>query len=106
MTSFTLPRSLAWGIVIFLGLAVLAPAQDLPAQSSGCIAVDKDDMRRECTFMENHGYCLVSALDSRDTCLEAADGWLGKLGCEVGAQVDLFACNVVLPLALIKSVTG
>mgnify|MGYP006278920031 CR=1 FL=1 len=103
MTSPTLSRPLLWGIVVFLGLAVLASAQDLPAQDA-CIAVDRDGFRRSCTFLEEHGSCLVGALDSYETCVEALDGWVGRLGCEIGVQVDLLACNVTIPLALIRSI--
>jgi len=105
MQSRTLSPRIAWGIIIILGAAVLLPAQDLPAQDTvGCFAVDQYDMPRSCTFLEEHGACLWNALDSHDTCWEGADGFLEHVGCEIGVQVDLLACNFGMPWRLIQSV--
>ena len=104
MVSFTLSRPLVWGIVIFLGLAILLPAQDLPAQDVGCFAVDRYDLPRDCTFLEEHGHCLVTALESYDQCVEDSDGFWDRAGCEVGVQVDLLACNLSAPFTLIDSI--
>jgi hypothetical protein len=101
----TLSRPLAWGIIILFGLAVLLPAQTLPAQEgTGCFAVDMDDMPRDCTFLEEHGACLWNALDSHDACKEGADGFLDHAACEIGVQVDLLACNLALPWRLLKTI--
>lgn len=100
----TLTRPIIWGIVILLGLAVLLPTRDLPAQEAGCEAVDMNDMPRPCTFLEEHGACLWYALDSHDACVEGADGFWEHAGCEVGVQVDLLACNLGLPWRLLKSI--
>ena len=97
-------RPLAWGLVILFGLAVLMPAQALPAQDTGCIAVDMDDMPRDCTFLEEHGACLWNALDSYEACKDYADGFLDHAGCEIGVQVDLLACNFGLPWRLLKAI--
>jgi hypothetical protein len=97
-------RPFIWGIIIILGLGVLLPAQELPAQDeTGCIAVDKHEMPRDCTFLEEHGACLWNALDSHDTCVEDAEGFLDKAACEIAVQVDLLACNLGMPVRLIKS---
>ena len=95
---------IAWGAIILMGMAVLLPAQELPAQSTGCIAVDQFDMPRDCTFLEEHGACLWNALDSRDTCKDVADGFWDNAVCEVGVQVDLLACNLGLPWRLLRSI--
>jgi len=104
MQPLTLSRPIAWGIVLLLGVAVLLPTQDLPAQDTKCQAVDKYDQPRDCTFLEEHGACLWNALDSYDTCKGDADGFLENTVCEVGVQVDLLACNLGMPLRLFKSV--
>ena len=95
---------IAWGAIILMGMAVLLPAQELPAQSAGCLAVDQYDMPRDCTFLEEHGACLWNALDSRETCKDGADGFWENAACEVGVQVDLLACNFGLPWRLIRAV--
>jgi len=100
----TLSRPIVWGAIILLGAVVVLPTQELPAQDTRCIAVDRYDMPRNCTFLEEHGQCLWEALDSWETCWEEADGFLDRLGCDVGVQFDLLACNLGLPWRLIKSV--
>ena len=97
MASTGVSRSVIWGIIIFLSLAVLIPTRGLPAQSTECTAVDKYDQPRPCTFLEQHGACLWYALDSYDTCQDRADGFFDRVGCELGVQVDLLACNLSLP---------
>ncbi len=104
MQTLSLSRPFAWGIILLLGLGVLLPAQELPAQDeTGCIAVDQNDMPRDCTFLEEHGACLWNALDSYATCRDWADGFLDRAACEISVQVDLLACNLGMPVRLIKS---
>ena len=104
MQTLSLSRPFAWGIILLLGLGVLLPAQELPAQDeTGCIAVDQNDMPRDCTFLEEHGACLWNALDSYATCRDWASGFLDRAACEISVQVDLLACNLGMPVRLIKS---
>jgi hypothetical protein len=103
MHTTTLSRPVLWGVALLLGLSVLLPARELPAQDTGCIAVDMDDMPRPCTFLEEHGACLWYSLDSYYSCEEAADGFLDMAACHIGVQVDLLACNLGLPWRLIRS---
>ena len=104
MKTPSVPRPVAWGVILVLGLAVLLPAQELPAgETVGCIAVDQYDMPRDCTFLEEHGGCLWYALDSYDVCKMEADGFLEHAACELGVQVDLLACNLGLPWRLLRS---
>jgi hypothetical protein len=104
MRTSSLSRPFFWGVVALLGLGLFLPVQELPAQDeTGCIAVDKHGMPRDCTFLEEHGACLWNALDSYDTCREDSDGFLDRAGCEIGVQVDLLACNLGMPVRLIKS---
>ncbi|TFH66600.1 MAG: hypothetical protein E4G90_02685 [Gemmatimonadales bacterium] len=104
MKPLTITRPVIWGVVLLMGMAVLLPAQELPAQDTGCIAVDQFDMSRDCTFLEEHGACLWNALDSRDTCKDDADGFFDNTACEVGVQVDLLACNLGLPWRLLRTI--
>jgi hypothetical protein len=92
------------GIVLLITLTVLASAQGIPAQSTGCIAVDRNDLPRKCTFLEEHGYCLWSALDSYEACKEDGNGILNALSCELGVQVDLLACNLGMPWRLLETI--
>ena len=103
MKSLTLSNPVAWGVVILLGMAVLLPTQELPAQNTGCVAVDQHDMPRDCTFLEEHGACLWNALDSHGFCIDGADGFLDRAACEIGVQVDLLACNFGLPWRLFRT---
>lgn len=104
MKTITLSSPLAWGIIFLLGAAVLLPAQELPAQVAGCIAVDRNDLPRNCTFLEEHGGCLWSALDSYDTCVGGSEGFFDRIACELGVQVDLLACNFGLPWRLLRTI--
>jgi hypothetical protein len=103
MTSLTLPRPLIWGIILLVALGIFLPTSQLPAQDTGCKAVDRNDLPRDCTFLEEHGYCLVTALESYDQCKEDADSFFDHHVCELGVQVDLLACNAGLPLTLLRS---
>jgi hypothetical protein len=97
-------RPFAWGVIIILGIGLLLPTQELPAQDGpGCFAVDQDDQPRDCTFLEEHGACLWNALDSYGTCRNESDGFLDRAACEIGVQVDLLACNLGMPVRLVKS---
>jgi hypothetical protein len=104
MVSITASRWAFWGIVILLGVAFMAPAQELPAQSTSCVAVDQHDQPRPCTFLEAHGGCLWNALDSYYSCTEDSGSLAARLGCEIGVQIDLLACNVAAPLTLLKTI--
>ena len=103
MQTTTLSRPFAWGIIILFGLGVLLPPQKLPA-SETCEAVDMEDQPRACTFLEEHGACLWNSLDSFDACMEGSDGFWDGAVCHAGVQVDLLACNLGLPLRLLKSI--
>ena len=104
MRSRTLPRTMVWGIVILACMGILLPAQPLPAQDAGCRAVNDFDQPRDCTFTEEHGYCLVTALESYYECAQTAEDLLDRVVCEVAVQVDLLACNVALPLTLLRTI--
>ena len=104
MKQHSLSRPVVWGALILMGMAVLLPANDLPAQDTGCIAVDRNDRPRDCTFLEEHGACLWNALDSYDACSGGADGFFEHVACELGVQVDLLACNFGLPWRLLRTI--
>ena len=98
------PMHKVWGIIVLLTLLVVLPPRRLPAQTSGCEAVDLNDQPRPCTFLEEHGACLWYSLDSYYQCRDLSDGFLDRVSCEVGVQVDLLACNFSLPWRLIESI--
>ena len=104
MYTLNLNRPVSWGVIILLGLIVLLPAKELPAQDTECVAVDQYEMPRSCTFLEEHGGCLWNALDSFGSCEEGSEGFLDIAACHLGVQVDLLACNLGLPLRLLKSI--
>jgi hypothetical protein len=106
MVHLSITKPFALAALVFLGLAVLLPAQRLPAQDTQCIAVDRYDMPRDCTFLEEHGACLWNSLDSYGACLDEGDGFWDRMACEVGVQVDLLACNLGLPWTLLKSIAN
>ena len=98
-------RPVLWGIALLLGIGLCLPAQELPAQNAGgCSAVDINDLPRNCTFLEEHGGCLWNALDSYGGCRGESVGFLGRVSCEVGVQVDLLACNLGLPWRLLRTI--
>jgi hypothetical protein len=104
MDSISTSRWVFWGVVIILGVAVMAPTQELPAQSTDCVAVDQNDQPRACTFLEEHGSCLWNALDSFGSCEDTAGSLAGLVGCHVAVQIDLLACNLATPLTLLKTI--
>lgn len=92
-----------WAVAAFV-LVLFAHTPAARAQSTECEAVDQYDMPRECTFLEEHGMCLVNALDSYDVCVENTDSAWDRMVCELGVQVDLFACNVLIPWQMMKMI--
>jgi hypothetical protein len=90
-----------WGVLILVALSLMALPPSLPAQTDGCKAYDKYGDARPCTFLEEHGRCLVSALDSYEDCWERGGFW-NRTGCFLAVQVDLLACNLGMPLTLLE----
>lgn len=89
-------RSVKRALVIYGAAVLVAVAaihhQASPVLASDCQAVDANDLPRECTFLEEYGSCLVSAIDSLNTCLDAATGWLSTGACWLGYEIDFYAC--------------
>ncbi len=104
MTKLTLRGRVLLVLLALTAGVALADAHPLPAQSTGCVAYDRNFEPRACTFLESHGQCLWNALDSYYACVDEHPGLLGRLGCEVGAQFDVFACNLALPWRVIKTI--
>ena len=107
MTRLDYPRLLAWWTAVALVLVIMAVftgPTTAGAQDTGCVAVDQNEMPRDCTFLEEHGKCLTEALDSYDTCVADTDDFFDRLICETAVQVDLFACNVALPWTFFKMI--
>ncbi len=103
MRHFFAPQSLRLALVAMLALsATLLSAQAVWA----CEATNEFDLPRPCTFLEEHGECLVSAYDSLYECEDNAEGWIDLGVCHIAVQVDLFACNMELPFRLLTRVLG
>lgn len=89
-------RSVKRALVIYgVGILVAVAAvhqQASPVLAEDCQAVDQYDLPRDCTFMEEYGACLTAAMDSLDTCLDAATGWISSGACWLGYEVDFYAC--------------
>ncbi|MFG1691439.1 hypothetical protein ACGF5M_04725 [Gemmatimonadota bacterium] len=92
-----------WGALLLVALSVMTIPPSLPAQTEDCKAMDPYGYTRPCTFLEEHGRCLVSALDSYYECWGRGGVW-NRTGCFIGVQVDLLACNLGLPFKLIQSI--
>lgn len=91
------------GIVILAAVVASMMPSPLPAQDGGCIAVDRYDQPRQCTFLEEHGMCLVTALESYYQCKDEG-GFFHDLGCYIAVQIDLFACNLSMPFKLLEPI--
>lgn len=92
------PKPLWW---VLAGTLILLLATFSPAAAGDCPAVDNQGNPRDCTAMEQYGQCLTNALDSRDQCLERAERWWQRAGCEVAWSVDFWACTAALPVNIL-----
>jgi hypothetical protein len=90
-----------WGALLLVALSVMTIPPSLPAQTDDCKATNRYGDARPCTFLEEHGRCLVSALDSYYECWDRGGFWR-RVGCFTAVQVDLLACNLGLPFTLIE----
>jgi len=66
-----------------------------------CQALDINNLPRDCTWLEKHGQCLVNAADSRDQCLERAEGIFQWYRCHEDAAIDFTACALQIPFRII-----
>ncbi len=92
-----------WGALLLVAVSLMTITPSLPAQTDDCEAYDSWEAPRPCTFLEEHGRCLVSALDSYHDCWERGGFWR-RVGCFLGVQVDLTACNLGLPARIIEPI--
>ncbi len=93
--------SLRIALLAFLALG----ATLLTARAAwACEAYDVYDNPRPCTFLEEYGECLVSALDAHEQCMERKESLLDAVRCHTGTQVDLLVCNLGMPLDFIGKV--
>lgn len=108
-----MPEWIQMRIRVLLALLLLSPllATDARAQSwDECFAYDSNDLRRECTFMEEWGKCLTEAIDSYYQCVDDTgeepkdDAWssfkngVETLACQTALAVDNIACTLGTPL--------
>lgn len=92
-----------WGALLLVAVSLTTIPPSLPAQTDDCQAYDMWDSPRPCTFLEEHGRCLVSAMDSYHDCWRRGGFWR-RVGCFLGVQVDLTACHLGLPARLIEPI--
>ena len=63
-----------------------------------CIAVDRHDMPRDCTALEELGHCLYNAHEAVGQCLEDNNlsiwGWYR---CHEDGAIDMAACYLTSP---------
>ncbi len=90
-----------WGALLLVAISLMTIPPSLPAQTGDCEAYGQWDYPRPCTFLEEHGRCLVSAMHSYHSCWRKGGFWR-RVGCFAGVQVDLTACNLGLPARLIE----
>ncbi|HEX9887822.1 MAG TPA: hypothetical protein VGA70_15090 [Longimicrobiales bacterium] len=102
---YRLPQSVRAG----LALALLALLLHATAAAAGdCIAVDMNDLPRDCTLSEQLGSCGWNAYDSWVHCVDTDDdgwvdvGWWGHRLCDGLAALDLMACSVWVPWEVFK----
>jgi len=90
-------RTLGWCVpgLIMAALLVVSGAQ--AQEGYEC----EDVLDRKCTAFEEYGYCLNTAVDSFDECVEDAS-WLEKAGCYVAWEFDYYACVPETIIAIIK----
>ena len=84
----------AWALILVL----CARASGVAAQDD-CEVLDRYGEPRECTFTEALADCTLDAFDSWEQCMENADGWLDRIGCEATGVVDNAACLVSVPVS-------
>ncbi len=63
-----------------------------------CLAFDSWDFPRNCTFTEMLGQCLWEATQSRNGCIDHADGLIARGRCHFAFGIDFTACIVGSPL--------
>jgi hypothetical protein len=85
--------AVAWALVFLLF------AHSGAASQEDCEVIAKDGETRECTFTEELADCALDAQDSWEQCMDAADGFLDRLGCEITTFVDNAACVVSVPVS-------
>jgi len=53
---------------------------------------------RDCTTMEQHGYCLTNAWSSYQDCIESGGIAWDFFGCATALDIDILGCTAMLPL--------
>jgi len=65
-----------------------------------CTAVDRNDLPRDCTALEELGGCMDTAMESAHQCAEDSPLW-GRYRCYELGFIDMAACVLVSPLRTI-----
>jgi hypothetical protein len=67
-----------------------------------CIAVDRYDLPRDCTALEELGHCLSNAHDVVEQCLEenTLSIW-GWYRCHEDGAIDMAACYLISPWKIV-----
>jgi len=85
-------RLLRWALAVVATVGVLTLAA--PSARAECKDFTTDN--RECTAMEELGYCLTNAMESYAECKDGA-GLIMKGVCTVAYEVDFYMCYAEWP---------
>ena len=88
-THWTLKRPIRVLLAVTAIALVLVAVRVDTARAESCSSYTPNN--RECTAMEQYGYCLTNAMDSYYDCADGA-GFFGKAGCLIAYEVDYYAC--------------
>lgn len=83
-----------FGVVIIIALA-LSARRAFAQDTQKCSDFTTDN--KPCTFMEEYGYCLTTAIESYEEC-KTQGGFLWDLACTVAYEADYYACAAVGPM--------
>ena len=92
-------------VALLLLTLFVAQTGRIAAQTVPCVAIDRDDLPRNCTFMEKWGQCLYEAEDSFEQCWEEAQNGFGRMACDIARTVDGIACHVASPFTLLRGLS-
>jgi len=96
--------------VALTALLILNDPAPAAASTQSCRVTGSYGSTRGCTALERYGQCLTNAFSSYHDCLKFSRRRTGlkrfgrRAACEIGVQVDLFACHLGLPYYLYSQI--
>ena len=85
-----------FGVVLTIALA-LSAAQARAQDSQETKKCSDYKEGTPCTFMEEYGYCLTTAIESYEEC-KTQGGFLWDVGCTIAYEADYYACAAIGPM--------